>query len=78
MVNLYIIVVDVILSGLGGFGAGALCILLFFGDTTPEHRWYILSVSSGIFAAGGFMKALDEIQFFPSLLRVLLSLFRRR
>ncbi|NEZ56033.1 hypothetical protein DXZ20_10175 [Leptolyngbyaceae cyanobacterium CCMR0081] len=77
MVNLYIIVVYVLLAGLGGFGAGAISLLLF-GYTTPEQRWYVLCVSSGAFAVAGFLKALVEIQFFPSLLRILLSLFRRK
>ena len=76
MLNVYIILTYTLISGLAGFVAGLLALAIFFRDANPEQMWFVIYVSTGGFAWPGFLSALIETRFFPSLLRFLLLLFR--
>jgi hypothetical protein len=66
----------ILVSGFGGLMSGMAALLVFrlMGTyTTPDYRWFVLYVSTGVFTFIGFLNALQVLGFFPWLSRVLIS-----
>jgi hypothetical protein len=79
MLNFYIAIMYILVSGFGGLMSGMAALLVFrlMGTyTTPDYRWFVLYVSTGVFTFIGFLNALQVLGFFPWLSRVLISSFR--